>query len=325
MSITRISNSTISLKFKNPFISPVWNLATRDTHLISAESNSLTGLGEVATLGNIAEHKSLLETKIIPHYLKTGEILNYGAAGAGLFCALKDLEAKQKGIPLWKLYGGTKKAVPVGVTIGLEENMDNLLKKIDEYLWAKRIKLKVTPETKKEVFDQIFKTFPKAPISIDANQSFDDEPLFLDKYPFLMIEEPMKGLELNAKFQSKISIPVCLDESIRSPDDCRKALKLKAGKIVSIKFSQLGSDAFEINRLCKEAGIGCWAGGYLESAVGRAHNLALATLDNFIYPSDVSTGMFVDDLFQIEHSDGFIVPSDEPGIGFEINWTIVET
>lgn len=304
-----------NLKFKENFESPLANLSSKIALIIKAMDTNFTGFGEVATLGDIKEQQALLETKLVPHYLKTGEIIGTGPASAGLFCALKDLEAKQEGIPLWRLYGGSKRPIPVGVTIGFQKNLDSLLKRIEESLWAKRIKLKVSPETKPEVFDELFKAFPKAPISLDANQSFDEEPLYLDKYPFLMIEEPMKRLELNAKFQAKIGIPVCLDESIRSIDDCKEALRLKAGKIVSIKFSQVGSKAFEINRLCQDAGVGCWAGGMLESAVGRSHNLALATLDNFIYPSDVSTGMFVDDLFQIEHRDGFIVPSDELGIG----------
>lgn len=305
-----------NLKLKVCFESSITKLFSKVALIIKAKDESFVGLGEVATLGDVAEHKSLLETKLIPHYLETGEILRSGSASAGLFCAIKDLEAKQKGIPLWKLYGGTKKPVPVGITIGLENDIDKLLEKIDASLWAKRIKLKVTHETKPELFEEIFKTFPKAPISIDANQSFDDEPLFIDKYPFLMIEEPMKGLRKNADFQDKIDTPVCLDESIRSIEDCKEAISLKSGRIVSIKFSQVGRDAFEINRLCKEAGIGCWAGGYLESAIGRAHNLALATLDNFIYPSDVTTGMFSNDLFEIKQKDGFAVPSDNPGIGF---------
>lgn len=312
------SLKSFSLHFANIFSSKLASLSDKNCLIVETRDESFTGLGEVAILGDISEQQALLETKLIPHYLQTGEILETGPASAGLFCALKDLEAKQKGIPLWRLYGGSKRPIPVGVTIGFQKNTDSLLKRIEESLWAKRIKLKVSPETKLEVFDEIFKAFPKAPISLDANQSFDEEPLYLDKYPFLMIEEPMKGLELNAKFQAKIGIPVCLDESIRSIDDCKEALRLKAGKIVSIKFSQVGSSAFEINRLCQDEGVGCWAGGMLESAVGRSHNLALATLDNFMYPSDVSTGMFSNDLFKIEPRDGFIIPGDEPGIGFEI-------
>ncbi|MSR22340.1 MAG: o-succinylbenzoate synthase [Gemmatimonadetes bacterium] len=219
-------------------------------------------------------------------------------AKATVEMAMWDLQAKELGVPLWELLGGSGKAVPVGVSLGLEPDDDALLRRVEEYLSRgyTRIKLKIAPGRDVAMMRAVCDRFPDAPLSVDANggYSLEDEARLreLDDLGLLMVEQPLghEDLRDHAQLQSRLRTPICLDESIRSPGDARLALELEACRVVNIKPGRVGGHgpAREIHDLCRAAGIPVWCGGMLETGIGRAHNIALATLPGFALPGDVS-------------------------------------
>ena len=256
---------------------------------------------------------------------------NYFAKG-GLDMAWWDLHARMQGRPLWQVLGGKGPTVTVGADFGVMESFDLLLGKIDEALARgfKRVKLKYAPGWDLPMVAAVRKAFPKGVFHIDCNSAYrlSDLPMFkaLDQYGLAMIEQPLMHDDLidDAKLAAAISTPVCLDESITGVDKARKAIELKACGWVNIKPVRVGglTNALEINRLCADAGVPCWVGGMLESAVGASHCLAMATLDNMQYPNDVfpSSRFYTRDLGQPEivlSGPSQITAQPGPGIGVE--------
>jgi len=243
-----------------------------------------------------------------------------------------DLYARSQGKPLWKLVGGRTSAVDVGADIGVMESLDALLVEIDKTQEAgfKRIKLKYRPGWDLNMLSAVREKFPDVIIHVDCNGAYtlSDISMFrhLDCYDLAMIEQPLAHDDLfdHAKLQQNIHTPVCLDESIVSLEKARKAIELKACRWVNIKPCRVGglTNALAIHDLCQDAGVPCWVGGMLESAVGQAHNLALATLPNIRYPSDIfpSSRFYRHDLAEPEivlSGPSQITATDEPGIGCE--------
>jgi O-succinylbenzoate synthase len=243
-----------------------------------------------------------------------------------------DLYARSRVEPLWRTLGGKEPTVAVGADFGVLESLDTLLEKIDDAIAAgfERVKLKFAPGWDLDRVSAVRGAFPDAVFHIDCNSAYtlDDLAMFkqLDRYNLAMIEQPLAHDDLidHAKLQKQIDTPICLDESITSPSRVRKAIEIGACRWINIKPVRMGglTPAVETHDLCEQAGIPCWVGGMLESGLGSAHCLAMATLANIRYPSDIfpSSRFFEQDLVvpDIElSSPGRITARNAPGIGVE--------
>ncbi len=248
--------------------------------------------------------------------------------------AIWDLEARKAGVPLWKHLGGTRREIECGVSIGLQESVEQLLEKVTTEVESgyKRIKLKIKPGKDIDLVRAVRERFPDILLSVDANSAYEferDIRLFeeLEQFGLLMIEQPLSAGDLvdHAKLQKKLRTPICLDESITCLRDARHALELDACRIINIKLGRVGghAEANAIQKLASDHGIPVWCGGMLESGIGRSHNIALSTLDGFNLPGDVSASAryFEEDIIEppvIVSPKGMITVPDGPGIGFEV-------
>lgn len=260
-------------------------------------------------------------------------------AKAGMECALWDLEARQKSLPLWKLLGGTRPRIACGVSIGIQSSTDALLEKIAREIedGYQRIKIKIKPGWDLDVVQAVREAFPKIPLMVDANSAYgvEDIPSLnkLDAFDLMMLEQPFHWEDIvdHATLQNVISTPVCLDESIHSADDARKAIGIGACRVINVKLGRVGghAGARAVHDTCRDRGVPVWCGGMLESGIGRAHNVALSTLDNFILPGDVSASRryWNEDIVdpEIEVSpEGEIVPMTAPGIGYRVKGDLID-
>lgn len=241
-----------------------------------------------------------------------------------------DLEAKRKGMGLRELLGANDGEIPVGVSIGIQEDDDALLAKVERHLGEgyRKIKIKIKPGRDVEMLRAVRHSFPDAPLMADANSAYamprDAARLReLDDLNLMMLEQPLSHEDLldHAALQREIATPVCLDESIRSPADARLAIQLGAGQIVNIKPGRVGgfSSAMAIHDVCCAAGWPVWCGGMLESGIGRACNVALAGLPGFTLPGDISNSRryWAEDVVapEFEMTDGLMPAPRGAGIG----------
>jgi len=253
-------------------------------------------------------------------------------AKAALDLAWWDLHARLRGEPLWRVLGGAAPGVAVGADFGVLETPAELVQAVRGAVAAgyPRVKLKVRPGWEADVVGAVRRVEPDATIHVDCNSAYTlaDTALFraLDELDLAMIEQPLAHDDLldHAALQKQIRTPVCLDESITSPAKARQAVEIGACRYVNVKPGRVGglTNAVAIHDLCAAAGVPCWVGGMLESAVGARHCLALATLKNFTYPADVfpSERFYEPDLGQpaIElAAPGRIDATDAPGCGAE--------
>lgn len=253
---------------------------------------------------------------------------------AAIETACWDLEAKKLGVPLWRQIGGTNERIECGVSIGIQDSVEQLFEKIRTELDAgyRRIKIKIGPGWDHDVIRQVREHFGDIPLMGDANSAYtlNDIELFkrMDEFGLMMFEQPLAHDDMldHAKLQKEIKTPVCLDESIKSPDDARKAIEIGACRIVNVKLGRVGgfSQAKRIEEICRNANIPVWCGGMLESGIGRAHNIAMSTLAGFTLPGDVSASKryWHEDIIEPEvevSADGMIAASDRPGIGFDVS------
>ena len=219
-------------------------------------------------------------------------------AKAALENALWDAEAKQKSQPLWKLLGGTRTEISCGVSIGIQDSVEQLLEKIQIELAAgyRRIKVKVKPGWDVNVLEKIRSRWADITLSCDANSAYTLDQVehlrTFDQFNLLMIEQPLWDDDIfyHARLQKELRTAICLDESIVSARTAAVALETGACRIINIKVGRVGgfSEAKKIHDICHAQKIPVWCGGMLESGIGRAHNIALSTLENFSLPGDVS-------------------------------------
>ncbi|HEX8284601.1 MAG TPA: o-succinylbenzoate synthase [Pyrinomonadaceae bacterium] len=261
-------------------------------------------------------------------------------AKASIETACWDLEARRAGVPLWRHLGGVQSEITCGVSIGIQDTPEQLLEKIETELAAgyQRIKIKIKPGWDRGIVETVRARFPDIRLMVDANSAYTlaDAPLLraLDEYGLMMIEQPLAhdDREDHAKLQSQIKTPVCLDESVRSAEDARKAIELGACRIVNVKLGRVGghAEAARVESVCRGAGVPVWCGGMLEAGIGRAHNIAMATLQGFTLPGDVSASSryWAEDIIDPPVNvtpRGTIVAPDGPGIGFEVKRDLVES
>lgn len=245
--------------------------------------------------------------------------------------AVWDIFAKRQGITLAEALGGKNDKIEVGISIGIQETVEDLMQLIERYVAEgyKRMKIKIKPGWDVDVIRQVRERFPNIPLMADANSAYRltdiDHLKQLDDFNLMMIEQPLASDDIvdHAKLQRELKTPVCLDESIHSLEDTRKALELGSCKIINIKIGRVGglTEAKKIHDYCMERDIPVWCGGMLESGIGRAHNVALTTLDNFILPGDTagSSRYWEKDIItpEVVVNDGYIYIPEEPGIGYQ--------
>jgi o-succinylbenzoate synthase len=255
-------------------------------------------------------------------------------AKAGLEMAMWDLHAKQLGVPLWQLLGGTGTPVASGVSIGIQDSLDELVERVgvERAAGYQRIKIKIKPGWDVEAVERIRGAFGDIPLMVDANAAYtlDDAARLaeLDGFNLMMIEQPLEYDDVmdHAKLQAQIKTPVCLDESIISPRVATMAIEAGACRIVNIKPGRVGghAESIRVHDICASHGVPVWHGGMLESGIGRAHNLHLATLPNFRLPGDIAASRryYAQDLVEPAidvNPDGTVpVPSNGPGIGVDV-------
>jgi o-succinylbenzoate synthase len=255
-------------------------------------------------------------------------------ARAGLELAYVDLLARAGGVSVSRFLGGTRDRVPAGVSLGIQAEIAELMDRVDRYvgLGYQRIKLKIKPGWDVAVVEAARRRHPGIGLSADANAAYtlaDREHLKkLDVFGLLMIEQPLEHDDLldHARLQREISTPICLDESISGARAARQALELESCRIINLKVGRVGgySPALEIHEICQSCGVPLWCGGMLESGIGRAHNIAVASLPGFTLPGDISASRryFARDVIVPEvevDADGTVEVPKGPGFGFEID------
>ncbi len=260
-----------------------------------------------------------------------GWIRGHRMAKAAVEMAAWDLLARTRDLPLARLLGGERDEVPVGVSVGIQPDDGALVEKVARHLEEgyRKIKVKIKPGRDVETLTLLRERFPEAPLMADANSAYtlDDGVRLqgLEGLDLLMIEQPLGHEDYldHARLQARLRTPVCLDESIRSVHDARLALALGSCRIINIKPGRVGgfAEALAIHELCRPQGIPVWCGGMLESGIGRAHNVALATLPGFTLPGDISESRryWEEDVVEPEFvmKDGMMRVPGGPGIGVE--------
>ena len=350
MRIREIRLRELRMKLVAPFETSTMRTDERRIILVEADVDGVTGWGECVageTPGYSPETTEtawhilrdhlwpLVKEKEFSAAAKIWEMLEgvrgHNMAKSGLETAIWDAEAKQKGVPLAKLLGGVREEIASGVSIGIKNSLDELAAAVKRELAAgyQRIKIKIKPGKDVEQVKRLRQDFPRIKLMVDANSAYraSDWPLLkqLDGYHLMMIEQPLGWDDLygHVELQKKLETPICLDECIHSVEHARAAIALGACKIINIKMGRVGgyTMAKQIHDLCEANAIPVWCGGMLESGIGRAHNIALSSLPNFILPGDVTASRryWHEDIIEPEvtvSSQGTIRVPSEPGIGF---------
>lgn len=266
---------------------------------------------------------------------RSAHIRGHNMARGGLEAACWDLEARLAGQPLYRhIGGGARTEIPCGVSIGIQDSVDQLLGKIEKELndGYQRIKMKIKPGWDVEVIREVRKRFPAIKLMADANSAYTLRDIGrlkqLDEFYLMMIEQPLAHDEIidHVPLQAALQTPICLDECIRSAHQAEQAIRMKACRIINIKLGRVGgfAEAKKVHDTAQAHGIPVWCGGMLEAGIGRAHNIALATLANFVLPGDVSASKryWARDIIQpaVETTaQGTIAVRDEPGFGYAID------
>jgi O-succinylbenzoate synthase len=260
-------------------------------------------------------------------------------AKAAVENAIWDLEAQREGVSLSGLLGGVRDTIPCGVSLGIQSSIPELLAIIEKELAAgyQRIKLKCKPGWDVEVFDRVRNRYPGITLSCDANSAYRlrdaDHLVSFDAFDLLMIEQPLwhDDFYYHSMLQKRLETPICLDESIHNRRDALAAIEMESCKIINIKLGRVGgfSEAIAVHNAAQERGIPVWCGGMLESGIGRSHNIALSSLENFSLPGDVSASAryWIDDIIEPEvtvSSQGEIAIPDIPGRGYEVRADLID-
>jgi len=359
MNIEEIRLQRIKIPLKAPFVTSFGAVSEKDIIIVRAISGDHVGYSESVALPYPIYNEEttgtiwyMLENFLIPKLLEQDiqhpndvtDLFSYirrnNMAKAALEMAVWDLYSRQQGIPLAAAIGGQRNEIEVGVSIGIENYIEDLLKKVEGFLedGYRKIKVKIKPGWDYEPLKAIRKTFGyQVPLMADANSAYtlSDTALLkeLDQFRLMMIEQPLAHDDIidHAKLQAELETPICLDESIHSAEDARKAIDLNACKIINIKVGRVGgiTESIKIHDLCQKENIPVWCGGMLEAGIGRAHNIAITSLSNFTIPGDTaaSSRYFQEDIISPEVTlsrPGFITVPKGPGIGFEVREDFID-
>ena len=353
MKISQVILHHLRMDLRSPFETSFGRVVSRDCILLEAAANGLVGYGECvadrepgysyetvdtawhilrdflipAILNLEIEHASQLQ-----HMLK--HVRGHPMAKASLEMAFWDLKGKISGHSLKDLLGGTRSSVEVGVSVGIHETPADLLKTVAGYLGQgyRRIKIKIKPSRDLVDAQTIREAYPDLRLQVDANSAYRLEQALalkpLDELNLLLIEQPLDEDDLwdHSQLQKEFRTPICLDESILSARHARQAIEMQACRIINIKAGRVGglSQALAIHDLCRENSIPVWCGGMLETGVGRASTLALASLPGFSLPGDISASnrYYKEDITHQEFTlnpDSTIDVPEREGLGITID------
>jgi len=251
--------------------------------------------------------------------------------------AFWDLWSRYLEEPLWKILGGVREQVPVGVSLGVQKSLEETISKVGEHLEQgyRRIKLKIKPGWDVQVVAAVRQAFPNAHLTVDANSAYTLSQVrdlaALDEFGLDYIEQPLAYDDIldHAKLQSKLMTPICLDESITSPQSARQALEIGAAGVINIKVARVGGhlSAKKVHDVAESFGRPVWMGGMLETGVGRAHNIHAATLANYVLPGDTSSASryWEKDVINepLEATGGLMPVPSGPGIGVSLDWDYI--
>src|SRR5437879_13562772 len=353
MKIEFINLREIKMRLRSPFETSFGVTQDRRIVLVEVSADGVTGWGEITTdetpsynpeTTQTAWHISydFIATSLIGNNLaaasdfpeRTEGIRGHHMAKAGVENALWDIEAQQRGVPLWKLLGGTLEQIACGVSLGIRENPQALVKKVEEELSSgyQRIKLKIKPGQDLDFVAAVSNQPPATLLSVDANSAYSlldtDHLRRFDQFALLMIEQPLEWDDIysHAQLQARIRTAICLDECIQNAGHANAAIQLGACRIINIKLGRVGghSAARNVHDVCRKHSVPVWCGGMLESGIGRAHNIAMSTLPGFALPGDVSASQRYWDQDIIEPEvevtpHGTIRVPTAPGLGYSVN------
>ena len=353
MKIESITFYNISMPLIAPFETSFGRAVEREAVIIEIRSEGLTGYGECVASDNpgynyetVTTAMHILKDFITPLILgkdikdaldfqeRMVSIRGHHLAKAGVEMALWDLIGKREGKSLKQLFGGVRDKVEVGVSVGIQATPEKLVETVTGFVndGYARVKIKIKPG--KDVADSqaVRKAFPNIRLQVDANSAYsmDDADRLkpLDDLNLLLIEQPLFEDDIwdHHKFQAKFNTPFSLDESIISPRHARYAIEMKACKIINIKAGRLGglSQGVMTHDIAQQSNMPVWCGGMLETGIGRASNLALASMPNFILPGDVSASdrYYTRDITHerfVLNSDSTITVPTGPGLGVTID------
>ena len=339
------------MPYREPWVTSFGSSFGTGSVVVKLTTNEAIGWGEAApcrsalyspeyTAGAYELVSTIIAPRLLGMDINSGEQLQeYLSAQKGnpfaksvLDVAWWDAYAKSRSSPLWKVIGGKNSTVSVGADLTIRENQEETLDDVYEVLQNgfNRIKLKFGRNSSVSLLNEIRRRYPDLSFHIDCNNCFtlDDLDILLevDKVGLAMIEQPLAYDDLvdHAKLQTQIATPICLDESIDSIAKAKKAIELKSCQWINIKVGRVGgiTPAISIHDLCQEHDMPCWIGSMLESNLGQGASLAMATLPNNKYPSDIfpSDRFYTEDLgfpdIQLSGVSTVTAP-DRPGVGYE--------
>jgi len=352
MKIDRVEQFHVAMRLKSFFETSFGREDVTEKVIVAVYADGLVGYGESPVEKNPFYSSESVETvwyvqrdHLIPMLL--GQMLDHATdvpttlahvrghhmAKAGLEAALWDIEAQQAGVSVARLLGQSRDRIDSGVSIGIQDTVEDLLAKIESYIAEgyQRIKIKIKPGWDAATVEQVRAKFPDIRLMVDANSAYTlaDAPMLraLDGFNLLMIEQPLAHDDIldHAELQKQLKTRLCLDESIHTIGQAREALALKACQIINIKPARVGgmTNARIIHDICAEQNIPVWCGGLLETGIGRAHNVAMASLPNFTLPGDISASDrywqedIVDPPFAL-NPDGTLTVPTTPGLGVTV-------
>ncbi|MGW8142967.1 MAG: o-succinylbenzoate synthase [Anaerolineales bacterium] len=353
MIISNITLYHLRMRLKSPFETSFGTSHDRDCIILEAHSGDFVGYGEcVADADPGYSYETavtawyILQDFLIPQVIDTdlnsaqdlqsriSSVKGHPMAKAGLEMVYWDLIGKSNGKSLQELVGGQVDRVKVGVSVGLQKDPDALVNAVADYLAQgyRRVKIKIKPGRDVSEVKAVRGVYPELALQVDANSAYTLESArvlsSLDEMDLLMIEQPLAEDDLwdHRQLQAEFRTPICLDESILSPRHARQALEMDACRVINIKSGRVGglSQAVAIHDLCLAKGIPVWCGGMLETGIGRAANLALASLPGFVFPGDISaTDRYYDEDITTErfelNPDSTINVPKSPGLGISID------
>jgi len=353
MKIESITLHHISMPLVTPFETSFGRETDRQCVLITVRADGLTGYGECVAsrdpgysyeTAGTAWH--ILRDFIAPLILgkdiidasdfqtRVDGIRGHHLAKAGVEMALWDLLGKRADKSLKQMFGGTRDNVEVGVSIGIQESALALVRTVESYLEKgyRRVKIKIKPSREVDETIAVRAAYPTLRLQVDANSAYTVESAqvlkAIDDLSLLLIEQPLFEDDIwdQRLLQSEFKTPICLDESVVSPRHARYALEMGACKIINIKPARLGglSQGIAVHDLCQAQGVPVWCGGMLETGIGRASNLALASLPGFVLPGDISASDryyqrdITNERFVLNEGSTIDVPN-KPGLGVTID------
>ena len=352
MIVDKITITHVRVPLVEPFRISSGSVAEKDAIVVRAEAGDLVGYGESSPMSGAFYSSDTPEScwqelrdHLIPAVIGKSFDSALAAAGeisampgsnfakAGVETAFWDIEARRQGIPLYEILGGVNRPVESGLAVGLYDEVSDLLRRIERYLndGYKRVKIKIERGRDIELVRAVRKSLGDIPLFVDANGAYDlsDIRVFqeLDEFNLMMLEQPFPGKMLPelAELQAKVRTPVCLDESLETEEDVRRAISLGSLKIANIKIQRVGgfTRALSIYEICRKNGIPVWVGTMPELGIGQAQGMALATLSHCVYPTDVEASLrwFCDDIISplLEVKGGCLHPAFSPGLGFDVS------